>query len=87
MKLLKSALINTITPEYMDYSALDNYIKEINNNNILSIEGKKPVEPEVEQHVASMPKHVFERLLKLDEPERSKVFLRCLFEPSLNEEF
>lgn len=87
LKLLKSALINTITPEYMDYSALDNYIKEINNKNILSIEGKKPVEPEVEQHVASMPKHVFERLLKLDEPERSKVFLRCLFEPSLNEEF
>ncbi|KAL6935684.1 uncharacterized protein HGUI_01830 [Hanseniaspora guilliermondii] len=87
LNILKTALINVITPEYLNYPALDDYVKEINNKKIITLGNKFLKEPEVEQPVATMPKHIFERLLKLDDPERSKVFLRCLFEPSLNEEF
>lgn len=87
LNVLKSALINVIAPNYMDYSALDKHVTEINNKIIVSTGSKLPADPVVEQPVPTMPKHVFERLLKLDDPERSKVFLRCLFEPSLNEEY
>lgn len=87
LDVLKTALINVITPEYLNYPALDDYVKEVNNKKIVTLGNKSLKEPVVEQPVATMPKHIFERLLKLDDPERSKVFLRCLFEPSLNEEF
>lgn len=87
LDVLKTALINVITPEYLNYPALDDYVKEVNNKKIVTLGNKSLKEPELEQPVATMPKHIFERLLKLDDPERSKVFLRCLFEPSLNEEF
>lgn len=31
LDVLKTALINVITPEYLNYPALDDYVKEVNN--------------------------------------------------------
>ncbi|XBW37959.1 hypothetical protein QEN19_003544 [Hanseniaspora menglaensis] len=90
----KAGLINLINPSGSEYLRVNRLINEINDKRIL-FESDKTIENENSENsnkdedlpVPKVPQHIFEKIFKLDEPERSKTFLRCVFEPSKTYEY
>ncbi|OBA25819.1 hypothetical protein HANVADRAFT_53649 [Hanseniaspora valbyensis NRRL Y-1626] len=98
----KSGLINLIKPAKNEYLRVNKLINNINDKKIVAEsysknDGDKETaaddtdnnnkSSEDELALAKVPKHIYDQIFKLDEPERSKTFLRCLFEPSKKHEY
>lgn len=91
----KAALVSLIKPASNEYLRVNNLINEVNDKKILTENynrenGTKEDGSSTnndEQPIARISQQVFDQIFKLNEPERSKTFLRCLFEPSKKHEY
>lgn len=91
----KAALVSLINPASNEYLRVNNLINEVNDKNILTENyntenGTKDDGSSTnndEQPIAKISQQVFDQIFRLSEPERSKTFLRCLFEPSKKHEY
>lgn len=77
-------VFQAVLPEYLTYNVKTPNYSQINTNEVKLTKRLRPPPP---KQPPVLPQPLFQELLQLEERERSKAWLRCCFEPVMNEEY